>query len=157
MLAEGLVIDRFWVIDPDYAGQSPPERLEQVNRALAESLRTPDGQAPTFRRTWALSRRPGAKLSTAQTRVNIDNSSSEQYTIFDIFAHDRVGLLWAITRTLFECGLSVSRARIATHLDQVVDVFYTVDQDGNKVADEGRLEEIRARLLTVIEDQNCVE
>ena len=37
-LADGLVIDRFWVFDPDYSGQSPPERIDEVCRALAESL-----------------------------------------------------------------------------------------------------------------------
>jgi [protein-PII] uridylyltransferase len=148
-LADGLVIDRFWVTDPDYAEQSPPDRLEEVKRALAESLRLPDGAEPAFRRTWQVSRRPEV-LSTAQTRVHVDNTSSEQSTIFDIFAHDRVGLLYAITRTLYECGLSVSRARIATHLDQVVDVFYVSDQSGHKIADPQRLDAIRARLLTVI-------
>ena len=38
-LADGLVIDRFTVNDPDYAGRSPPERIEQVNRTLVEALR----------------------------------------------------------------------------------------------------------------------
>lgn len=149
-LSDGLVIDRFWVTDPDFAEQPPRDRLEEVQRALAQSLRMPAGVEPAFRRTWQLARRPDV-LSTAQTRVNVDNTSSEQYTIFDIFAHDRVGLLYAITRTLFECGLSVSRARIATHLDQVVDVFYVSDHSGRKIADHQRLDVIRGRLLTVIE------
>jgi len=44
----------------------------------------------------------------------------------------------------------VSRARIATHLDQVLDVFYVTDQAGHKIEDEARLAEIRERLLEVI-------
>ena len=46
-------------------------------------------------------------------------------------------------------GLSVWRAKIATHLDQVVDVFYVTDRDGQKIANS-RLEEIRVELLKVI-------
>ena len=33
-LPDGLVLDRFWVHDPDFAGEPPPERLEQVRRSL---------------------------------------------------------------------------------------------------------------------------
>ncbi len=71
-----------------------------------------------------------------QTRVIADNSTSDAYTILDIFAHDRTGLLYAITRTLFELGLSVARAKIGTYLDQVVDVFYVTDQNNRKIEDE---------------------
>jgi [protein-PII] uridylyltransferase len=150
-LSDGLIIDRFWVTDPDYADQSPPDRLEAVKAGLTQALHMPPGTEPTFRRVWQGDHRSDAKLSTAQTRVNVDNTSSEECTIFDIFAHDRVGLLYAVTRTLFECGLSVSRARIATHLDQVVDVFYVRDQSGQKIAEPQRLEAIRGRLLAAIE------
>ena len=47
-----------------------------------------------------------------------------------------MGLLYTITRTLFELELSVSVAKIGTYLDQVVDVFYVTDQDGRKITDE---------------------
>jgi [protein-PII] uridylyltransferase len=154
-LADGLVIDRFWVTDPDYAELPPPDRLAEIQAGLTQALHLPAGTEPVFRRTWQLDRRPGAKLSTAQTRVNVDNTSSEQCTIVDIFAHDRVGLLYAITRTLFECGLSVWRARIATHLDQVVDVFYVSDHAGHKITDLQRLEAIRGQLLNVVENRSA--
>ncbi len=149
-LADGLVIDRFRVLDPDYAGRPPAERLEQVNRALVASLRDPGGKPPKFRRLWRAGgdRQPTARL--AQNRVQTDNDTSQEYTIFDIFAVDRPGLLYAVARTLFESGLSVWRAKIGTFLDQVVDVFYVTDRDGRKVEDETRLDEIRRRLLEVI-------
>ena len=59
--------------------------------------------------------------------------------------------MYAITRTLFELGLSVARAKIGTYLDQVVDVFYVTDQNDRKIEDDRRLEEIRQRVLEVIE------
>ena len=60
-------------------------------------------------------------------------------------------MLYTITRTLFELGLSVGRAKIGTFLDQVVDVFYVTDQENRKIKDEGRLEEIRQRLAESVE------
>jgi [protein-PII] uridylyltransferase len=149
-LADDLVLDRFEVRDPDYAGPPPPERMERVNRALVASLRASGGQPPTFRRTWQMGGHRQPAVPVAQNRVRTDNSTSATHTIFDIFAVDRPGLLYAVTRTLFEAGLSVSRARIATYLDQVVDVFYVTDQSGNKIEDEARLAQIRDRLLEVI-------
>ena len=81
-------------------------------------------------------------------QVKIDNSTSERFTIIDVFAADCTGLLYTITRTLYEMGLSVSLAKIATYLDQVVDVFYVADRDTDqKIADEERLLAIRDRLL----------
>jgi [protein-PII] uridylyltransferase len=62
-----------------------------------------------------------------------------------------MGLLYAISRTLFELDLSVSTAKIGTHLDQVVDVFYVADAIRSaKITDEHRLGEIRHRLLRAI-------
>jgi [protein-PII] uridylyltransferase len=61
--------------------------------------------------------------------------------------------LYATARTLFELNLSVSTAKIGTHLDQVVDVFYVTDQrSGHKIYDEQRLAVIRERLMSAIEE-----
>jgi [protein-PII] uridylyltransferase len=83
--------------------------------------------------------------------VRVDNSTADKSTVLTIFAYDRMGLLYTITRTLFELELSVFRAKIGTRLDQVVDVFYVTDRSGNKILDEARLAEIRQRLLGAIE------
>lgn len=148
-LPDRLVLDRFWVYDPDFAGQPPADRLERINQKLVESLKS-EGKTPTFRRVWKMggSKRPTAAV--VQTRVQIDNATSDRYTIIDVFTLDRRGLLYTITRTLFELGCSVWRAKIGTYLDQVVDVFYVTDQAGKKLEDPGWLHQVRQRLLEVI-------
>ena len=125
----------------------------EVERSLVQALRSPSGQPPTFRRTWQVGGHRPVRVPGVPTRVNIDNSTSGRFTIIDIFTHDRTGLLYAITRTLFELGLSVGRAKIGTFLDQVVDVFYVTDQQDRKIKDQRRLEEIRQRLLEVVETE----
>ena len=57
------------------------------------------------------------------------------------------GLLYILTRTLYELGLSVDLAKISTHLDQVVDVFYVTLAEGQKIDDELSLRHIRDTLL----------
>jgi [protein-PII] uridylyltransferase len=148
-LPDGLVLDRFSVHDPDFAGEPPPERLRQVEKVLIEALKNPTAAPPKFRRTWQAGQHRQIRVPGIPTRVNIDNSTSHRFTIIDVFTHDRTGLLYTIARTLFELELSVGRAKIGTFLDQVVDVFYVTDRQNRKIQDEQRLEAIQRKLLEV--------
>lgn len=147
----GLVSDRFVVLDPDHTGMPPTERQEEVCRALASSLEAGDAQRPAFRRVWRAGRQESDALTALATQVRFDNATSDRYTIIDVFAPDRSGLLYTIARTLFELELSVAVAKIGTYLDQVVDVFYVTDSQQRKVEDERRLADIRGRLLGEID------
>jgi len=147
-LADGLVLDRFYVQDRDFAGQPPPSRLDEVCGKLIESLRKPTGQPPKFPTLWGTrSGSRGSHRHRPPPQVRIDNATSDRFTILDIFAADRTGLLYTITRRLYELGLSVHKAKIGSHLDQAVDVFYVTDDAGQKIGDEQRLTEIRDSLL----------
>jgi [protein-PII] uridylyltransferase len=151
-LAGGLVLDRFYCVDPDHSDEPPADRLRTVEQALVKALQAPVEGPPAFRRLWrSESQISSESLNQLPTRISTDNSSSERYTILDIFARDRTGLLYTITRTLFELDLSVSVAKIGTYLDQVVDVFYVTDLAGQRISDETRLGEISARLLEAID------
>lgn len=146
-----IALDRFFVNDFDFNGKPPDERLAEVAQALTSALKKPTRQPPNFRRTWQSGEAGERTFARLPTRVQIDNNTAENFTIVDIFAHDRMGLLYTITATLFELNLSVSVAKIGTYLDQVVDVFYVTDEQGSKIEDEQRIAEIRASLLDAIE------
>jgi [protein-PII] uridylyltransferase len=152
-LADDLVLDRFFVIDPDYKQRPSDDRIESITAALVRSLGSSGDQQPTFRRTWRNSaERDRENIVTQPSRVRVDNNTSDRFTIVDVFAHDRMGLLFTITRTLFELGVSVHLAKIGTYLDQVVDVFYVTEMAGGKIEDEERLEELRRRVLAAVEE-----
>ncbi|MFG0335906.1 MAG: [protein-PII] uridylyltransferase, partial [Maioricimonas sp. JB049] len=141
--SDGVIVDRFRVIDHDFDGTVPPRRFDEVREALHEVICGTTSVESLFQR----SRRFGAAnqpapVSDLPTRVALDAESSESRTIVDVFTHDRPGLLYAIARTLFELNLSVDLAKIATHFDQVVDVFYITELNGQKVTDGSRLQEI---------------
>ena len=69
-------------------------------------------------------------------KIRVDNRASDFFTLIEVFADDRIGLLYDITRTLFELGLDIRIAKIATKGDQVADIFYVRDLEGQKVEDE---------------------
>ncbi|MDO9307530.1 MAG: [protein-PII] uridylyltransferase [Deltaproteobacteria bacterium] len=101
-------------------------------------------QRPTL-----LTSRPAPRFAT---RVDIDNEVSESYTVMDIYAHDKVGLLYLITSTLTELGLYIGVSKISTKVDQVADVFYVRDIFGHKITSEEKLTEIRGKLISAIDD-----
>ncbi len=151
-LPEGLVLDRFYVHDADSPGPPTDGRIAQVSQSLVAVLQDASGKPPTFAPRFQDRQDSSRKvIKHLPTRVSIDNGTADTFTILAIFAYDRTGLLYTVTRTLFELGLSVSRAKIGTHLDQVVDVFYVTDQSGQKITEDARLDEIRSRLMEAIE------
>jgi [protein-PII] uridylyltransferase len=81
------------------------------------------------------------------TRVIVDNELSDFFTIIEVYAYDHEGLLYRITHALFDLGLDIQSARIATKIDQVVDVFYVRDLDGQKIEDDERVIKIRRALI----------
>ena len=146
-LEDGLFLDRFEVHDPDQDGWNPPSpRTDAICAELKNCLENPDFSGPRFPKLWGQSDGDSG-FAKLPTRVLTDNSSSAKYTIIDVFAHDRRGLLYTIAHTLWELDLPVWAAKIGTHLDQVVDVFYVTDRQGAKITSERRLEEIRATLF----------
>jgi len=155
-LAGGLVVDRFHVEDTDFADEPPAERIEEVCQKLTAAVMSPTEPEVVFRRMWGSS--GGDEIfHRLPTRVGVDNQTSPGFTILHIFAHDRRGLLYAITRALFELGLSVKVAKIGTYIDQVVDVFYVRTQDGEQVTDEQRLKEIERTLIAAVDSTTPAE
>lgn len=150
-LADGLVLDRFYVHDNDFDGEPPEDRLSDVCQRLTLALKQPTDQPPTFPRIWGSQPQESrANAAEPPVQVRVDNNTSQQFTILDVFAFDCMGLLYTISRKVFELGLSVHVAKIGSRLDQVVDVFYVTDAEGRKIVDEQRLEEIRTSLLKKI-------
>ncbi len=85
------------------------------------------------------------------TEVTVDNRSSEQFTVVDVFTQDRVGLLYSITHALFELRYTIHLARISTNADRALDVFYISDQMGQKIIELESMRRLEATLLEKLE------
>jgi len=95
----------------------------------------------------------GGTEKRLDAKIEIDNKSSEIYTIIEAYGHDRVGMLYEITRILSDFGINIFRARIGSRADQVVDVFYVLDYDGKKIKDREFQKELRQGLLFAVADE----
>ncbi len=84
------------------------------------------------------------------SRVRIDNSASDFFTLVEVFADDRVGLLYDVTRTLTGLGLDIRIARVSTKADQAADTFYVCTLDGFKVEDPGEMKRTHETLFSLL-------
>ena len=100
-----------------------------LKAALKGTLDLPDA----LKERVSLHRRVKRHLEPRPHRVEIDNQASGFFTIIEVFSYDFPGLLFAVTDILYENGLDIWIAKIATEVDQVVDVFYVRDIEGDKI------------------------
>jgi [protein-PII] uridylyltransferase len=152
---DGLALDVFRVSHLGDAGAiaMDEDRWSRVERDLERVLSGEQEIAALVAKSQQV--RFGARkfVRRVETEVTVDNRSSEEFTAIDVFTQDRVGLLFAITHTLFELGMVIHVARISTNADQALDVFYISDRDGHKVTEIERMRAVRTALLERLEGE----
>jgi [protein-PII] uridylyltransferase len=100
---------------------------------------------------------PQRPATDRPSMVKVDNDISNFFTIIEVFTYDAPGLLFTITDTLFKCDLDVWVAKIATKVDQVADIFYVRDFEGQKVDDPAQVSTIKKQInlaLTKIDNRH---
>ncbi len=93
-------------------------------------------------------------VSRQEPRVVIDNITSSDYTVVEVYGSDRPGQLYRITQTLADFGINIHKAFIATEVEQLIDVFYVLDKAGKKIKDNEFIREITNGLVYSIGLEN---
>jgi [protein-PII] uridylyltransferase len=126
------------------------ERWQRAEEHLREALAGRLDLAAALAENIAC-RRPVAKaVDRRPPRVVINNDASSFFTIIEVFADDFPGLLYRVTDALLRCRLDIWVARVATNVDQVVDVFYVRDFDGQKVDRTDQAAAIQEAVMSVL-------
>ena len=148
-LSGDLLLLRYVAQEPESPGAPPRERLAAIEQALVASI---EGDAtPKFPKILGREQQAAAAVLTAQPNlVRVNNDLSDECAVLEVFTIDRRGLLYHLARTLHDLGLVIRFAKIGTYVDQVVDVFYVTERDGQKPVRPERLDEICAGLEAVI-------
>lgn len=94
--------------------------------------------------------RASALPSAEPPQAVVSNSESDFYTIADVSADDRIGLLYDLATRIGNLGFEIYISKAATIRDQVADTFYLKDREGLQIRDPVKLEELRAQLLEVV-------
>ncbi|MGB6291228.1 MAG: ACT domain-containing protein, partial [Desulfobulbales bacterium] len=148
--ADGTAVDTIEVssaISESYDGQDWTAMENELHLAIQQRLGL---EFRLSRKLAPLRNKPQGVQQRLAAKVKIDNRASELYSVIEVFSEDRIGILYDITKTLSDFGISIYRARISSKADQVVDVFYVLDHDGKKIEDPDFKKELQQGLLYAV-------
>jgi [protein-PII] uridylyltransferase len=142
----GLALEVYRVTTPAGSDEDRRERWERLEQALEQVLSKQVAVATLIARQ----RRPVGKARPplqSPPVVVVRNDVSDFYTVIDITADDRLGLLHDLTRTLSEQGLEIYVSKATTVLDQIADTFYVKTADQKRLTDPRAISKLREALL----------
>jgi [protein-PII] uridylyltransferase len=132
------------------------ERWERARRNLEDALadRLDLGSELLRKKNDATPIRP--YTAERPTEIVVDNETSSFFTLVEVVTFDFPGLLYRVTDALFKCGLDIWVAKIATKVDQVVDVFYVRDFDGQKVDAPHQVAAVKAAIKDILPGEDPI-
>ena len=148
-LQDGTALDRFWVQTRQgtpFEDLRAQKRIEKILQDALSRKVDPASLLATARKVYA---KP-MQLYDAKPSVYLDAHASPAYTVLEISAADRIGLLYDVTHALAAQQANVVRAYISTYGEQAVDVFYLKDAYGLKIEHPLRLQQLQQALLQAV-------
>jgi [protein-PII] uridylyltransferase len=131
---DGIVIDSFNVTDfrtHEKVNNSKYNKIIDVlKKSINNELKVGSEVKKLKSKWWRLE----SKLFTKKSKVRIEFEDHPKFTIVDVYSPDKLGLLYQITNKLSELGLSIYFAKIATRGDDVLDAFYVLDSNEQKIS-----------------------
>jgi len=146
----GLALEVYRVGTPDGDEEVRAQRWARFETSLARVLAGEVRVAELI----AKQRQPvrGAKRIVSHTppSVAVRNDVSDFYTVIDVNADDRLGLLYDLTRTITAHDLEIYVSKATTVLDQAADSFYVKTPDQKRLLDADDVERLQQDLLAVV-------
>jgi len=148
--ADGFALDVFSVQDAEGGVFGDAARIARLRQAIERTIAGELWPRALFAKRAAAKRKIAFKVSP---RVRFDNEASAIATVIEVEGLDRPGFLYEVTHAIFESGLSISSAMVATYGERAMDVFYVRDGFGHKVTHPGRIAQVEARIMKALEPE----
>jgi [protein-PII] uridylyltransferase len=84
-------------------------------------------------------------------RITINPDINPKYTVVDIAAPDRIGLLYEVLRAVSDAKFLIAAARITTEKGAAIDSLYITDLHGERVNSAWQIHELNTALRKVTE------
>ncbi len=149
--ADGLVLDIFRVCTTNFEPVASDRTKSRFEKSLLGFLEGDETDFEALIRKNQRSSDAFAELGRSfPQRVYINNDSNRDYTLIEIQALDRLGLLHGIFTAIAEQGLAISNSRISTSNGAAIDTIFVVDAEGNKITDRGRVQKLHSAIEEAI-------
>ncbi len=130
---DGIVIDSFNVLNFRTHKKVDEKKYKAVEKSIVKAVLNELNIEKEFKKVTSKWKRLFNKTSNLQQKIEINFEEHNKYTIIDVFAPDRIGLLYTLTHKMSELGLTVAFAKISTKVDGVLDAFYILKNNGEKL------------------------
>jgi [protein-PII] uridylyltransferase len=131
---DGASLDTYFVLEENGQPINDPERLAQIESRLTRVVTEREAPAPTVTR-----RAPRqVRMFTTPTQVTCSDDRAHRWTILELVAADRPGLLSEIGKVLWDENVDLHGAKIMTVGERAEDVFYVTDNEGRPLTEERR-------------------
>jgi [protein-PII] uridylyltransferase len=144
---DGVALDLF-VVEPGFRGEIDEERWRRFRNDLRRAL---EGRISLDHRIAEKRTYYPPSAADVPVRVAVDNGASDFYTVVEVSAPDRIGLLHDLAQAFHQLDLDVHLAVVATYGVRVVDAFYVRDLLGQKVLEPDRIAALEAAITDRIE------
>jgi len=149
---DSVVLSIFRVCDTKARAVTDPRTFELVEQTLQSALDDENFDfLPLIEKAKRQSRyhlTPGIEFPT---RIAMDNKTHPAYTLIEIQAPDRLGLLYDILTCLDRDSVSIALSRINTQDGAAIDTLYVVDRSTHaKITDPNRIRAIHEHLTNAI-------
>jgi [glutamine synthetase] adenylyltransferase / [glutamine synthetase]-adenylyl-L-tyrosine phosphorylase len=91
----------------------------------------------------------GEETTLMPIDIEIDNRSSNRYTVLQIDAQDTLGFLYELTNALALYPIYIARVFIRSVGRHVQDTLYVTDDQGQKINDPGRQQKLRSAIVLI--------
>jgi [protein-PII] uridylyltransferase len=141
-------IDLFWVKKQSAASQDPLSAIDavQLEEMLSNTLLGKHRLATLVPPAAADS----APVQPSDTRVRFIEGGDGGLGTLEVETGDRSGLLWALSRALFEHKVQIITSQVRTREGRVFDRFEVVELDGSPINEARRLE-IQVAVMGAVE------
>ncbi|HUL54980.1 MAG TPA: [protein-PII] uridylyltransferase [Opitutaceae bacterium] len=151
-----IAIDTFYVVEPGRGVVQSQPAMETFARTVEAALIQNKDLYPEI--VAQAKKIASSRYTTASTAlhtafpptVEVYHELTMQRTIIDIQAHDQIGLLYRVAKTIYDHGFDITFARINTERGVALDTFYIESADHQPIEGTGRLHTLRDALAGVI-------
>jgi [protein-PII] uridylyltransferase len=148
-LKNGLAFDTYDVTNP----LDPYREQEMWDKVLHDALQAIEDKLPLDeminKKEKSILRSP-VEYTSPVKKVKLDNEDSDFFTIIEVGAGRRMGLLYDLAKEIYSLGLDIRFAKIGSEPEGMAGVFYVRDAGGQKVYEEEAMAKIKERILAVM-------
>lgn len=152
----GLVLDIFRITPLHSTSPLQSHRIERTTRTLLDILDGVVDVNDALQKRLSETRLAPRPAPTVKTEVRTYQDLSDDYTVIEVHAKDRPGLLYELASALHTHGVDTHTAKLDKLGNKAIDTFYVADINGGKLSAK-RLEDIREAIVLAIEESPLLD